>query len=351
MKAILIKEYGKPLINGEIPKPSPGIGQVLVRLNVTGICHTDLHQWKGDWPVARQIMDAYNVKVLGHEGIGIVEDVGPGVTSLKVGDRVGVPWMNSWCGRCENCLTGNSHWCQNVKYTSAHVNGTYAEYAVISEIAAPLIPKELSDIDAAPLMCGGVTAYGAVRKLVTEARIPAGKPIAILGAAGGLGHYAVQIAKAFGYKVVGIDVGYERVKFVEKLGADFALDATEAEKFIREKLGGVYASIVFTPRIKGYELGLRILRIPGVVIAVGVPPEAEGAIPITPFSTILGGVRIIPSIVGITHEFEELLKLAAEDKVKTYVSRITSFSAQEVNKIYEELESARYLGRAVIKIR
>jgi propanol-preferring alcohol dehydrogenase len=351
MKAILIKEYGKPLIDGEIPKPSPGIGQVLVRLNVTGICHTDLHQWKGDWLIARQIMDTFNVKVLGHEGIGIVEEVGPGVTILKVGDRVGVPWMNSWCGRCENCLTGNSHWCQNVKYTSAHVNGTYAEYAVISEIAAPLIPKELSDIDAAPLMCSGVTAYGAIRKLVTEARISAGKPIAIIGAAGGLGHCAVQIAKAFGYKVVGIDVGSEKVRFVEKLGADYALDANEAEKFIREKLGGVYASVVFTPRIKGYELGLRILRIPGVVIAVGIPPEAEGPIPIPPLSLIAGNIRIIPTLVGVTHEFEELFKLAVEGKVKPYVGKTISFSAQEVNKTYEELESAKYLGKAVIKIR
>jgi len=350
MKALRIKEYGKPLVKEEVPKPSPGYGQVLVKLNVTGICHTDLHQWKGDWSSVRQVMDLTNTKILGHEGIGVVEEVGPGVTRLSRGDRVGIPWMNYWCGGCELCLLGYPHWCSNAKYTSANIDGTYAEYAIIHEIAAPKVPKELSDIEAAPMMCGGITAYGAVRKLVTDVKLPAGKTVAVIGAAGGLGHYAVQIAKAFGYKVVGIDIGQERLKFVEKLGADYVVDASEAEKFVREKIGGVYASLVFTPRIKGYELGLRLLKPPGALIVVGVPAESEGPIPITPVASILGLIRVIPSMVGVTNEFEDLFKLAVDGKVKSNVSKVIEFSEGDINTTFEELEKGRYLGRAVMKI-
>jgi propanol-preferring alcohol dehydrogenase len=230
------------------------------------------------------------------------------------------------------------------------VNGTYAEYSLIHEIAVPAIPKEISDEQAAPMLCGGITAYGAVRKLVTELRIPPGKSIAIIGAAGGLGHYAVQIAKAFGYKVVGIDVGSERVKFVEKLGADYSVDAAEAEKFVREKLGRVYASLAFAPRIKGYELGLRILRPLGSLVVIGAPAEAEGPIPITPIHSLAQGTKITPTIVGVTHEFNELFNLAVEGKVRSHIGRIISLSSEEVMRLYEDLENGRYLGRAIIRV-
>lgn len=351
MRAVIIKEFGKPLVDADIPKPSPGPGQVLVKLNATGICHTDLHQWRGDWPDIKRIMEENKIRILGHEGVGVIEEVGPGVITLGPGDRVGVPWMNYWDGKCELCLSGYPHWCLNAKYTSVHVNGTYAEYALIHEVAAPLIPREIPDIEAAPLMCAGVTAYGAVRRLITEARIPTQKLIAIIGAAGGLGHYAVQIAKAFGYKVVGIDVGPERIKFVEELGADYALDAPEAEQFIKNRLGGVYAAIVLTPNIDGYKLAVKILRPTGALIAVGIPAEREGLMPLTPNDIVSMGIKIIPSSVGVTHEFDHLFQLVIEKKIKTHVAKVISLSADEINKTYEELEKGKYIGRAVIKIR
>ncbi len=348
MRAAYIDEWGKPLSIREIPKPQPGPGQVLVRIRVTGVCHTDLHQWRGDWPSLKADMEASGVRILGHEGVGIVEDVGSGVTRLQKGDRVGVPWMNDWDGVCEICLSGYPHWCPNAKYTSAHVNGTYAEYAVISEKAAPRIPKELSDIDVAGMLCGGITAYGAVRKLVTEIRLPPGKPIAIIGAAGGLGHYAVQIAKAFGYTVVGIDVGSERVEFVRKLGADYAVDASDAERFIKDKLGGVYASLVFAPRISGYNLGIRILRTLGTLIVIGAPASSEGSFAAVPIDILASGIRIIPSIVGVTHEFEELFNLAVQGKVRSYVALVEPLA--RVNEVFEKLEKAQYTGRAVLQV-
>lgn len=348
MRAAYIDEWGKPLKIGEFPKPQPGYGQVLVRLRVTGVCHTDLHQWRGDWPATKEAMETHGVKILGHEGVGIVEEVGPGVTRLQKGDRVGVPWMNDWDGTCEICLSGNPHWCTNAKNTSVHVNGTYAEYALISEKAAPKIPRELSDIDVAGMLCGGITAYGALRRLVTEIRLPPGKPIAIIGAAGGLGHYAVQIAKAFGYTVVGVVADSEKIEFVKGLGADYAVDVSEAEKFIRDRFGGVYASLVFTPRISGYNLGIKILRTLGALVVVGAPAHSEGPFNALPIDILDRGIRIIPSVVGVGHEFDELFSLAIQGKVRSHVAFIEPLS--RVNDVLEKLEKARYVGRAVLRI-
>lgn len=347
MKAAIIKEWGKPLSIEEVPIPKPKTGEILVKISTTGVCHTDIHQWRGDWPIIRNLMEKHGVKILGHEGVGVVEEVGPGVTRFNKGDRVGVPWMNYWCGSCEYCLTGYPHWCPYARYTSVHVNGTYAEYATISERAAPRIPREISDEEAAPLLCAGVTAYGAVRKLITEARIPPGKPIAIIGAAGGLGHYAVQIAKVFGYVVIGIDIGEERVKFVEKLGADYAIDAKDAQKFINEKFGGVYASLVFTPRVSGYEIGIRILRNLGALIAIGIPNIAE-VLQIHPLTLVGMGIRLFGSSVGVTHEFEELFELVATKKVRSYISQIRPLS--EINEIFKAVEEGKVVGKVVVKV-
>ncbi|MEM3356589.1 MAG: zinc-binding dehydrogenase, partial [Candidatus Bathyarchaeia archaeon] len=177
--------------------------------------------------------------------------------------------------------------------------------------------------------------------------LPPNKPVAVIGAAGGLGHYAVQIAKTFGYMVVGIDVGEERVRFVEKLGADYALDVKDAEKFIKEKWGGVYAALVFTPRISGYDLALRILKTLGVLIAVGLPDVKEGPIKLYPLTIVGQGIKILGSAVGVTHEFEELFNLVTSGKVKSHVTKKASL--EEINTIFKELEEGKILGRAVLK--
>jgi len=147
-----------------------------------------------------------------------------------------------------------------------------------------------------------------------------------------------------------VDVGRERVEFVERPGADYAVDAGDAEKLVREKLGGVYASLVFAPRVRAYELGLKILRPLGALVVVGAPAEAEGPIPLTPIASLVYGVRVIPTIVGVRHEFEELFKLAVEGKVRSYISKSIGLNPAEVMALFEDLEKGRYLGRAVIRI-
>jgi len=171
-------------------------------------------------------------------------------------------------------------------------------------------------------MCAGITVYNGVRKIPALLHVPANKPIAVVGAAGGLGHYAVQIAKAFGYKVVGIDIGHERLKFVEKLGADWAVDAKDAVNFVKEKIGGVYASVVTATKMAAYDTAMKVLKPGGAVIVIGCPPSAEGTMPVAPVDLVLLNIKLIPSMIGATPDFDELFNLCVEGKVKTHLSRV-----------------------------
>jgi len=347
MKAAVIDGWGKPLIIRDVTKPVPRPDEVLVRVGVTGVCHSDVHQWKGDWPEGKNIMVANGVNIIGHEGVGTVEEIGSSVKRFKRGDRVGIPWINYWCGGCEPCLTGYPHYCTNLRFTSMHVNGTYAEYATVSERATAIVPDKISNNDAAPLLCAGLAAYAAVRKLVTEFRIPAGKLIAIVGAAGGLGHYAVQIAKAFGYNVLGVDVGPERAAFVTKLGADYSADVEAAED-VSKRLGGAYAALVFTPTIKGYNLATKLVRPLGGIVAVGLPKPTEGPLGLSPLEIVALGRRIIGVSNGISNELSDLFDLYAAGKVKTQVAKVGRLS--DINAIFNELIENKYVGRAVLTI-
>jgi propanol-preferring alcohol dehydrogenase len=183
-----------------------------------------------------------------------------------------------------------------------------------------------------------------VRKLVAHGVAP-GRTIAIIGAAGGLGHYAVQVAHAFGYRVVGVDVGEERLEFVRSLGAEHVVSADDAAAFAFG-LGGVDAALVFAARLAGFELGLQMLRRGGLFVAVGIPPSSDGNLQLHPWQLFLNDPTIIYSAVGTVQEMRELVDLAAAGRVKTHVSRIGSLS--EVPAIFDELEAGKYLGRAVI---
>ena len=339
MKAAILAD-GKLSIQ-DVPKPKPGIEQALVKMVTTGVCHSDVHLVKGHWP---KLIPPYPIP-MGHEGIGIVEELGPGADRfVKEGDRVilglGGSGGGYWCGACEHCLSGRPRLCKQAK----PLIGTYAEYISLWAKSLVILPEEVGDEEVS-LACGGLTAYGAVKKLLKYGVVP-GKPIAIIGAAGGLGHYAVQIAKAFGYKVVGVDIGAEKLSFIRDLGADNAVDANEAAAFVKKELKGVYASIVFTPKTAGFELGLKLLVRGGLFICVGMPAAGENPITIHPLEMLRKDPLIMASAVGTVEEMRELVSLAADGKVKTHVSRRAKLS--EVNAILDELEVAAYPGRAII---
>jgi alcohol dehydrogenase, propanol-preferring len=339
MKAAIL-EKGKLEIK-EVPKPTPKKEEALVRIITAGVCHSDLHLVKGDWP---RFVQPFPIP-MGHEGIGIVEELGPGAEKfIQKGDRVilglGGSGGGYWCGACEYCLSGRPRLCKQTK----GIIGTYAEYISLWAKSLVKLPDEVSDQEV-PLACGGLTAYSAVKKLIKYDVLP-GKPVAVVGAAGGLGHYAVQIAKTFGFIVIGVDVGQDKLDFIKSLGADYALDAGEAAQFIKEKFKGVYASIVFSSKLAGFELGLQLMKRGGVFISVGMPAASEGSLSISPLDLLARDPLIMASAVGNVEEMRELVQLAAAGKVKTHISRVAKLS--EINQVFEELEKGAYPGRALI---
>jgi len=323
----------------DVPMPEPGFEEALIHITASGICHSDLHIARGDW---------YGLPgngVLGHEAIGVVEALGLGADAyVSVGDRVilglGGAGGGYWCGACRECLGGRPRLCAQSK----PIMGTFAEFFTVYAKSLVAIPDSLGDGEA-PLACGGLTAYGAVKKLLDHHVLP-GRPIAVVGAAGGLGHYAVQIAKSFGYQVVGVDVGSERLDFVKSLGADFTLDASEALDVVRAELGGVDASLIFSARMAGFRLGFDLLGPHGLMVCVGLPPTSEGNIEFNPFELFMKDATVLYSAVGTVQDMRELVALAAAGKVTTHVSRTGGLS--ELPAIFDELEAGKYLGRAVL---
>lgn len=323
----------------DVDVPVPAVEEAVVRISAAGVCHSDLHLARGDWQgVPRS-------GVIGHEAIGVVEALGPGADrNVAVGDRVilglGGTGGGYWCGVCDYCLRGLPRHCAQSK----GILGTFAECFSVWAPSLVRLPDLIGD-EEAPLACAGLTAYGAVKKLFDHGVRP-GRRIAIIGAAGGLGHYAVQIAGAFGYEVIGVDLGAERLEFVRSLGADRALEADEAVQVVHDEFGGVDASLVFSARMAGFRLGLRVLRRAGLFVAVGLPPTSDGTLDLNPFELFLMDPTIIYSAVGTVQDMRELVDLAAAGHVSTHVSRTGALT--ELEAIFDELEAGAYTGRAVI---
>jgi propanol-preferring alcohol dehydrogenase len=322
----------------DVPAPEPGAEEALIRISSSGVCHSDLHLARGDWA------GLPGSGGLGHEAIGVVETLGSGADRfVQEGDRVilGLGGASGyWCGACEYCLGGKPRLCAQ----SRPIIGTFAELISVWAPSLVRVPAALADQEA-PLACGGLTAYGAVKKLMDH-KVRPGRSVAIVGAAGGVGHYAVQLARAFGYQVVGVDVGESRLDFVRSLGAHTAVDARDAVDVVAREVGGVDACLVFTAKIAGFQMGLQLLRRAGLFVAVGLPPTSDGNFEINPFQFFGLDPTIIYSAVGTVQDMRELVDLAAAGTVTSHVSRVGALS--ELPVIFDELEAGAYTGRAVI---
>ena len=332
------------LLNGElgihdVDAPIPGVDQALLRITASGVCHSDLHLARGDW---------YGMQPpsLGHEAIGIVEDLGPGADRfVKVGDRVIVGLGGSgggfWCGACEFCLRGQPRLCAQTQ----NVMGTFAEQFVVYAPGLVVLPDSIPDTEA-PLACGGLTAYGAVKKVLKHGVLP-GRTVAVIGAAGGLGHYAVQLLTGFGYprRRGRHRRGTSRLRALARRRARGRSRQRRRGGAARE-LGGVDAALVFSARIAGYDLGLQLLRKAGLFVGVGLPPTSEGGFSIDVFRLFAIEPTIIFSAVGNVQDMRELVDLAARGKIRTHVDRTGPLS--DLDAIFEELETGKFLGRAVI---
>lgn len=334
MKAAVVEELGKPLKVKDIELPQPGPGQVLVKLEVTGVCHTDVHAADGDWPIKPS-----PPFVPGHEGVGHVAELGPGVTHLKKGDHVGIPWLHTACSRCEFCLNGNENLCPSQENTGYSVNGTYAQYILADADHATKIPQPLSSVQAAPILCAGVTTYRGLKETNTKP----GDWVVISGI-GGLGHLGVQYAKAMGLRVIALSRTPEKLELAKKLGADETVNVSETDpgKAVHDKVGGAHGALVTAVSTEAFKQGLSTLRRGGTLSMVGLPP---GEFPLPIFEVTLKGIDVKGSIVGTRADLQEALDFGAQGKVK---SEVEIQPLDQVNDVIERLKNGNVNGRVVL---
>ena len=336
MQAAVVEKFGEPLVVREVPVPEPGPGQALVKIIASGVCHTDLHAADGDWPVKPTLPFTP-----GHEGAGVVIALGPGVTHLKEGDRVGLAWLHSACGYCEFCLSGWETLCPEQKNSGYSVNGSFAQYAVAQADYLGRIPQNLSFVDAAPILCAGVTTYKGLKE--TEAR--PGEWVVISGV-GGLGHVAIQYANAMGLHVAAVDLGPEKMALAKKLGAEVTIDAKTQDPptEIQKQIGGAHGVLVTAVSTIAFKQAIGMLRHGGTCVLNGLPP---GEFPVPIFDVVLNRYTIRGSIVGTRMDLEEALKFAAEGKVK---ATIETQPLQSINDVFARLKNGKVNGRIVLGI-
>jgi alcohol dehydrogenase, propanol-preferring len=337
MKAAVVREFHSPVVLEDRPTPEPGAGQVLVKIEASGLCHTDIHAANGDWPVKPN-----PPFIPGHEGVGIVEKLGAGVTEVALGDRVALPWLGFACGSCDYCTTGWETLCEKQRNTGYSIDGGYAEYAKASAKYVAKVPDGVDPLDAAPLTCAGVTTYKAVK--LSGAR-PASR-VAVFGI-GGLGHLALQYAKIFGASVVAVDVVDDKLELARELGADHTVNAlTEDPVQAIKALGGADAAISVAVAPKAFEQAYGSLRRGGTLVFVALPAENSVELPI--FETVLNGITILGSIVGTRADLDEVFRLHALGR--TRVVRQTR-TLDQVNECFEEVEKGQVKARLVFDLR
>jgi propanol-preferring alcohol dehydrogenase len=335
MNAAVVKQFGMPLVLEEWGVPSPGPDQILIKTEACGVCHTDLHAAKGDWP-----LKPTPPFIPGHEAIGIVVEVGASVTGVKEGDRVGVPWLYSACGHCEYCLSAWETVCPDAKFGGYTKNGGFAEYLLADPDYVAHVPSGLSSIEAAPLICAGLTTYKGIKQ--TEAK--PGEWIAISGV-GGLGHLAVQYAKAMGLLVCAVDIDDGKLAHAKRLGADLTFNAKAgdpAAALKKETGGGAHGVLITAPSLIAFKQGIGMTRKRGTCVLVGLPP---GEFPVPLFDIVANCITIRGSFVGNRNDMTEALSFAAGGKVKADIE-LQPLSA--INKIFERLEHGDVPSRVVL---
>ncbi|MDN5002275.1 alcohol dehydrogenase AdhP [Bradyrhizobium sp. GCM10027634] len=335
MKAAVVKQFGKPLVIEDVPVPQPGPGEVLVKVKACGVCHTDLHAASGDWPVK-----PVPPFIPGHEAAGIVAALGPGVKNLKVGDAVGVAWLHDACMSCEYCETGWETLCEHQHNTGYSVNGGFAEYVIASAAFAAKLPATVDFAAIAPILCAGVTTYKGLKE--TEAK--PGEWVVISGV-GGLGHVAIQYAKAMGLKVAAIDIAEDKLALAREAGANLAVNALAAgavDNVLAATGGGAHGVLVTAVSTAAFAQALKMVRRKGTVSLVGLPP---GEFPTPIFDVVLKRITVRGSIVGTRRDLDEAIAFAVDGKVKAEVAKVP---LAKINDVFDRMKVGKIDGRMVL---
>ncbi|HEY8912545.1 alcohol dehydrogenase AdhP [Lacisediminihabitans sp.] len=335
MKAAVVTGFTDALTIVDRAIPEPAEGEILVRLEACGLCHTDIHAAHGDWPVKPSLPF-----VPGHEGVGIVEKLGAGVHTRAIGDRVAIPWLGYACGECRYCIDGRETLCEQQHNSGYSVDGAFAEYALANAKYVVAVPDGISPLDAAPLTCAGVTTYKAVK----VARITPTERVAVFGV-GGLGHLAVQYARIVGGSVIGVDIEEAKLDLATELGAEFVVNAAKVDpvKAIQE-IGGADVAIVLAASPVVFEQAFASLRRGGRLVCVALPAELTMSIPI--FETVLKGISIIGSIVGTRQDLAEVFALHAAGHTRVIAE---TRRLDDVNTAMAEVLSSKVPARLVFE--
>ncbi len=334
-QAAVVHDFTSPLVVEQVPRLALDPGQVRVKVEATGLCHTDIHAAHGDWPVKPT-----PPFVPGHEGVGIVEELGPGVTEVALGDRVAMPWLGYACGTCDYCVSGWETLCLEQKNMGYSIDGGFGEYATAYARYVVKVPDGIDPFDAAPLTCAGVTTYKAVKVAGTRSS----DLVAVFGV-GGLGHLAIQYAAIAGGRVVAVDLIDEKLQLAHELGAEFTVNAAREDPVAAiQQLGGADQAIALAVAPKAFEQAYGSLRRGGTLVFVALPPDNQVTIPI--FETVLNGITIVGSIVGTRADLREVFQLHAAGK--TTVIRETR-PLDQVNQAIADVEAGRIPARIVLQ--
>jgi propanol-preferring alcohol dehydrogenase len=334
VKAAVLHRVGQPFSLEDAPLPTLAADQILLRVEACGVCHSDLHVARGDWPTVTKLLEL--PAILGHEVVGVVDAKGESVSALDEGQRVGVGWLHWACGECEFCRQEAEHLCAERLVTGVRVPGGYAAFMAAKASHAMPIPEGLRSGEAAPLLCAGVTVVRACRR----AEVQPGQRVAVFGV-GGLGHLAIQVARHRGAEVTAVDVAAEKLDLASSLGATHGLLAKEAPKAIKAR-GGAHVALVPVGSRAAYDAAFRSLRAGGALVVIGIPTE-DLALSADFMTT--KEFRVMGSGVGTRDDVRETLRLAAAGHLRCQVQ---TRSLDEINQVFDELEQGRIQGRAVV---
>ena len=335
MRAAVVPALGAPLEIRDVPVPAPGAGQVLVRIEASGLCHTDIHAARGDWPVKPKMP-----LIPGHEGVGEVVAVGPGDSPVAPGDRVALPWLGHACGHCRYCVAGWETYCVSPQYMGYTMDGGYADFTLAYASHVVKIPDGVPWVDAAPLTCAGVTTYKALK-----VAHPQPNETAMVVGIGGLGHMALQYARIFGTTTVAVDVEDEKLQLAKDLGADHVVDGRGDQGQALADLGGVDVAVVTVPSPAAMRAAHAALNPNGRLVLVGLPADNRLELPV--FETVLKGISVIGSLVGTRNDLADCFALhaAGHTRVVAETRRL-----EDVNECFAEVLAGRVPARLVFDL-
>ncbi len=334
MRAAVVTGFDRPLEIKEIPIPEPGPGQIRVQIEASGLCHTDIHAARGDWPVKPK-----PPFIPGHESIGLVEKLGAGVTEHAIGQRVAIPWLGYACGICKYCVTGREMLCPAQLNTGYTIDGGHAEYAVAAARYAVRVPAGIDPAEAAPLACAGVTTFTAMK----AAGVTPGDQVAIFGI-GGLGHLALQYAQIFGGNTVAIDVTPEKLELAKQLGATHTVNSTAVNAVtLTDQVGEVDVAVVLAAHRRVLEQAYACLSPGGRLVLVSLPKDNTMSLPI--FQTVRKGIHVIGSIGGTRADLAEVFQLHAAGRTQV---RYEVRKLDGINEAIADVLSSRVEARLVL---